>query len=300
MNDKIVFAGGSDFCLPTFSALNQYHYIHTVMVLKEKTQPNPLVSAANHTGIDIITVSDLRTEADEELLTRIEPDLIITCSFGHIIPEKLLVLPTKGWINIHASLLPRWRGASPIQHALLHGDTETGVTIFKLNRDVDCGEVILQRGISIEPDDNYISLSKKLSDLSASMIHQAIGMSKTKEQGIGVQATHAPKISKGQGKIKWDADAVFIDRQIRAFCQWPKSWCIFGNNEIIVIKSKPIGGSINTAIPGHIMIQKGKLLVACGKGLLEVVELQPQGKRKMNASDFINGYIKNARTDLFE
>ena len=292
--NNIVFAGGSNFCIPSFNALIEAKKISAVMAIKpkNKTNKNILIEQASKNNIPIITINNLKNQADQQLLLEHRPELIITCSFGCIVPNSLLNVPKYGWINIHASLLPYWRGASPIQYSLLNGDNKTGVTIFRLVKEIDCGPILVQKEISIDENDYYGDLSHKLAALASNMIVGALSQTNAKPQPCETSHQRASKINKSQGIINWNQPALDIYRQVKAFHVWPRSWFYFNDKKIIIDRAVAVESQHEYEV-GKLIISDAKLLIACYKSMLEIHYLQPQGKKIMSAKDFINGYLKN-------
>ncbi len=226
-------------------------------------------------------------------LLAIKPDLAIIAAYGKIIPKTILDIPKYGTINTHASLLPAYRGASPIQHVILNGDKETGVTIMKIDEEMDHGPIISNVKIQISNDDTFESLSQKLAISGAKLLIKIIpdyiyGKIKPIEQDHS-KATYTKIIKKEDGKIDWSKSAGEIERMMRAFYPWPTTWAIW-NNKILKIIEADIAGGNNHEIGKIFLINKKELAVKCGDGNLIIKKLQLEGGKILSAKEFLNGH----------
>lgn len=227
-----------------------------------------------------------------EVLKSLQPDLVVTVAYGRLIRKAELELPKFGWLNIHFSLLPRWRGASPVQQAILHGDAVTGVTVFRLDEGMDTGPVFVSREHKLIGNETSESLLKELSAVGIDALSQALTMlengdSPYIQSSEGV--TLAPKITKNDGQIDWTQGAKTIENKIRAMHPWPGAWSSFRGNRIIINSAIVNEEYVTPKIaPGAISAEKS-ILVECGVGQLELVEVTPEGKRKMSAAEWIRG-----------
>jgi len=226
-----------------------------------------------------------------EEVRKLNPDLIVVHAFGQILPKALLEIPKFGVINVHASLLPKYRGAAPAQWAILNGEPETGVTIMRMDEKLDTGPILLQQKVPIEDSDTTGTLLRKLSELGRELLLSAVqglkaGTIKAVPQDES-QATYAPPIDKEQGKINWNEPVLLIWRKVRAFNPWPGAYLGEGNNLIKIWKAEPAEGK---GEPGMILEAHNKWIeVACAQGSLRILELQPAGKRRMSAEAFLAG-----------
>ena len=215
---------------------------------------------------------------------------MIVAAYGLILPPAILSATKRGAINIHGSLLPRWRGAAPIQRAILAGDTETGVSIMQLNEGLDTGPVFARRSIALGPNDDFGSVHDKLADLGARLLLEVLaglpaGIARATPQP-DAGATYAAKIDKGETRLKWEKPAVELERAVRAFRPAPGAVAHFQGEPLKIWRARAEHG---TGAPGTI-IDAGKLQVACGSGALTIEELQPAGGRRMAATDFLRGH----------
>lgn len=303
---KIVFFGTPEFAVPALKALHQEGF-NIVLVVTQVDQPvgrkqiltpTPVKVKAKELGLEICQrFEDLKLKTKN-----LKPDLGIVAAYGKIIPKKILDLFPLGLLNIHPSLLPKYRGPSPIQNAILNGDKETGVTIIKLDEKMDHGPKLKAQSLKLKTNYNYESLSEKLADLGAKMLVAILpdylaGKIKLEPQDDD-KATYTKIIAKGDGKINWQKSAVEIERQIRAYAPWPGCFSEFVINGkkinvkiVRAIHELPVHGNNQPNI-GKFSIKNGQLFVQCGSGSLLIEKLQPEGKKEMTAKEFINGYLK--------
>jgi methionyl-tRNA formyltransferase len=297
---RIAFAGTPQFALPALHALLKSAH-RVVGVLTQPDRPagrgqqlraSPVKLLAAEHRLPIAQPQTLKTSEGRAELTQWAPDVLVVVAYGLILPQAALDLPRLGCLNIHGSLLPRWRGAAPIQRAILAGDPETGVTIMQLDAGLDTGPVLLERRHPIGLHDTAGDLHDVLSELGALALIEALdgiaaGTLKPRAQPAG--ATHAAKIDKSEAAMDWSASATQLDRQVRAFNPWPIAETRFGNETLRVIRAR-------IAEPGGLHGESGTLLgiaddglrVACGEGVLAIRELQRAGKRPISARDFAN------------
>lgn len=223
-----------------------------------------------------------------EILNKVKPDVVITISYGRLIKLDALRLPKFGWLNVHFSLLPRWRGASPIQRAIAAGDTSTGVTVFKIEEGLDTGPIYVQREYVMRGNEQTAELLDLLSHEATTSLIESLqmiedGVEPTPQSESGV--TLAPKITKEEGRIDWHFTNEEIERQIRALSPWPSAWSLFSGQRIAIISAKLSSFDLR---PGEILSADG-IHVGCGKDSLQIVEIKPEGKRTMLASEWLRG-----------
>ena len=226
----------------------------------------------------------------------LNPDVIIIAAYGLILPKEILDIPQCGVLNVHASLLPKYRGASPIQAAILNGDKETGVTIMLVNERMDEGDILTQKTITINNNDNFEALYNKLSELGANLLLKTLpgylsGQIKPKPQEDS-EATYCQLITKDMGKIDWHKSALEIDRQIRAFTPWPGTYTTWQGKNLKILSASADGSTklTMTASAGEVFKVNEGFAIACGQGALEIIKLQLEGKKPMTAKEFLNGY----------
>lgn len=260
---------------------------------KQILTPPPVKELALKKGLKVIQPESLKDTKTLEKIKEIKPDLIIVVAYGQFIPKTVLDIPKFGCINIHASLLPRWRGASPIAQAILAGDQKTGITIMKLDAKMDHGPIISQKEIKISHNDTLQSLSKKLSKIGAELLIKVLsdyleGKVEPKAQNDS-KATYAPLIKKEYGKIDWSKSADEIERKIKAFNPWPTAWTMLDSKRLKIIKASVLNKDIKNTDPGRISISDNKIIVNCGQGQLVLDEVQLEGKKQMSSEEFTKG-----------
>ena len=300
--------GTPDFAVPSLKKLIEKGYDVKLVVTQpdkpagrgKKITPPPVKVVAEKAGIPVYQPEKVKENSElKKKLLEIEPDLIVVAAYGKILPEWLLNLPKHGTINVHASLLPKYRGASPIQWALLNGEEETGVTIMKVIPELDAGDIISQKRVKIEKEDNAKTLHDKLSEVGAELLVETIplyisGKLKPVPQREE-EATYCPQIKKEMGKIEWSESAEKIFNKIRAFTPWPSAYTTFRGKRVKILKAEPVEGS---GRPGEVIKAGRELTVATGKGALRIERLRPEGRKEISGEEFVRGYrVKEG--DLF-
>jgi methionyl-tRNA formyltransferase len=298
---RIAFAGTPQFALPALRALlGSMHQV--VGVLTQPDRPagrgqqlraSPVKLLAAEHDLPIAQPPTLRTPESRVELAEWAPDVLVVVAYGLILPPPVLALPRLGCVNIHGSLLPRWRGAAPIHRAILAGDAETGVTIMQLDAGLDTGPILLERRRPIGAHDTAGDLHESLAELGATALIEALeglaaGTIKPRAQPAeGV--TYAQKIEKSEAPLDWSASAIQLDRQVRAFNPWPIAETQFAGENLRVLQARIAEPMGTHDAPGTLLgIADDGLRVACGEGVLAVRELQRAGKRPISARDFAN------------
>ena len=251
--------------------------------------PNELASWGMSNGINVL--KPIGRDNLKDLIKTLNPEIVITIAYGQIIPEDLLNLPKYGWINVHFSSLPRWRGAAPVQWAILSSDTESGVTVFKLDKGMDTGPVYLTKTVSIEPDETTELLLTRLSNIGADLAIQSLaviqgGTEPVAQLNSGV--TLAPKINKNDGKINWNVNANEIFNRYRALAGNPGIWTLLGEVRL-KIDSLEISNRTEKLSPSEVLISDEHLLVGANNGVIEIKTITPAGRSQMSAAEFIRG-----------
>ena len=264
----------------------------------KKPRTTPVQAAADQHGIVVHTPETLRSTDEQEVLSAVGADAIVIVAYGLILPKAVLDMPRLGCLNVHASLLPRWRGAAPIQRSLLAGDTETGISIMLVDEGLDTGPVVLQHVIDITPGETAGTLHDRLTGLGAALIVQALArvsggsIVATDQRDEGV--TYARKIDRSEAEIDWGRSAEEIDRQVRALAPSPGAWFRHGAERVKVFACMiAAGGSGN---PGEVL--DGRLTVACGAGALRLQWLQREGRKAMDTDAFLRGQALPPGTQL--
>ncbi|MCX5657930.1 MAG: methionyl-tRNA formyltransferase [Candidatus Omnitrophica bacterium] len=299
---KIIFWGTSKFAIPVLEKVVQTeHRVVAVVTQKDKKQGRhllfkspPVKVAAQKLNLTVLQPEDINSEGFIRQLKSLEPDLFIVASYGKILRASLLFLPRLYSINLHASLLPKYRGAAPINWALLKGETETGVTVIKMNEKMDAGEIIAQEKVSISESDTSMSLGEKLENKGADLVIEVLKLIDSKKARFKPQndegATFAPLLKKEDGKIFWNEPAVSIHNKIRALQPWPGAWCLLNEKLVKLWKTKIIDVDSDKK-PGEIAgISKEGIIVSLGKGSLLIEELQLSSGKRMMAQDFVLGH----------
>jgi len=263
---------------------------------KKEITPPPVKICAQESEISILQPNKIKDKNVFERLKELNPELIVVAAYGQILPKEIIELPKYGCINVHASLLPKYRGASPIQTAILNGDAKTGITIMKMDEGMDTGDIIAQDEIKIEDNDDAQTLHDKLSKLGADLLIQTLpdylaGKIKSTPQDDS-KATHTKILTRDDGEIDFSKTAKEIERQLRAFTPWPGIFTHFQVKKIKIFKLKT-DEEINPLFPpGKIYEAEGTVVINCRDSSIILEEVQVEGKRVMSAKEFINGYLK--------
>ena len=297
MTTKIVFMGSPEFALPTLRSLTEHYLIAGVITQPDQPAgrgrvltPPPIKVLAAQLGLPVIQPRRLHDPEAMEKLHAWDPDLIVVAAFGQILRPNVLSLPPHGCINVHASLLPRWRGAAPIQAAILFGDAKTGVTIMKMDPGIDTGPTLSCRALPIDPDDTTATLSPKLAQLGAGLLLDTLpaylhGELLPQPQDDS-QATYAPILKKEDGALDFNQSAEYLLRKVRAYNPWPGAYMDWARGTLKVHRAQAVDGS---AAPGE-TVRIGNLpAVGTVTGLLVLDEVQPPGKKAMPGQVFLNG-----------
>jgi methionyl-tRNA formyltransferase len=311
---KIIFAGTPAFSATALEALKVAGY-EIALVLTQpdrpagrgmKAMPGAVKVLAKQYELPLLQPYSLNQSGLNAQLDSIHADAMVVVAYGLIVPPAVLALPRYGCLNIHASLLPRWRGAAPIQRAILAGDRETGITIIQMDKGLDTGDMLLQRSIRIECDDTAQTLHDKLSLLGADCIIEALtqlqqgNLSPVPQTETG--ATYAPKLKKDEARINWGLGAEIILRAVRAFNPWPGAYTIMDGSTLKIWRASIAASteSLCARIPGEVAaINSSGITVACGEGSLILEVVQKSGGKKMNAAEFVAGHTLYPG-DLFE
>ncbi len=300
--NNIIFMGTPEFAVPTLQALLD-HGEKVVAVICQpdrpkgrgrKVQSPPVKVLAKKHDIPVLQPTKIRTEAFHQSLEEYKPDLFIVTAYGRILPESLLNLPSLGTINVHGSLLPKYRGAAPIQRAILSGDEQTGITIMQMDAGMDTGDILLPKTIAIAPDDTATTLAIKMSALGGTLLVQALDLLREDKLPSTAQnedfATDAPMLAKDEAPIDWSKSAHHISCQIRGLDPWPKATTKLGKKWLRPYKPVVIAEH-SEQTPGTILaVAKQGIRVATGDGILLFSEIQLEGKKRMAVDAFILGY----------
>ena len=294
---RLAYMGTAGFAVPSLRALAAGPH-EVVVAYTQPARPagrglkarlSPVHAAAAELGLTVRTPTSLKDPAEQEALAAARADLAVVAAYGLILPRSILETPRLGCINLHASLLPRWRGAAPIQRALLAGDSETGVTIIQMEPSLDTGPILAMERVPIAPDATAASLHDTLAELAAQMVGPAIAgldcgrIVPRPQPADGV--TYAPKIDKAEARLDWSRPAAFLHRQLRALNPWPGCWTDIDGQRLLVLEGEPVAGR---GAPGEVL--DNRLTIACGEGALRLTTVQRAGGRPMSADAFLRGF----------
>ncbi|WP_220266735.1 methionyl-tRNA formyltransferase [Enterobacter sp. Colony194] len=297
---RIIFAGTPDFAARHLDALLAANY-NVVGVFTQpdrpagrgkKLMPSPVKVVAQEHGLPVFQPASLRPAENQQLIADLNADIMAVVAYGLILPKAVLEMPRLGCINVHGSLLPRWRGAAPIQRSLWAGDDETGVTIMQMDVGLDTGDMLYKLACPITPDDTSASLYDKLAELGPQGLIETLqllasGKARPEVQDES-QVTYAEKLSKEEALLDWSLSAAQLERCIRAFNPWPMSYFMMDGQPVKVWKASVLEAATNAA-PGTILeADKQGIQVATAQGVLNIEELQPAGKKAMKAQDLLN------------
>ena len=299
---NLVFCGTPQFAVPTLSALAAAGHTISLVVSQPdrpsgrgmQVAPTPVKARAAGLGLPVTQPDKIKTNPEfRSQLEALKPDAIVVVAYGRILPKWMLDLPGYGCINAHASLLPKYRGAAPIQWAIANGEIVTGVTTMRIDEGLDTGDMLLKREIAILPEDTTITLSPRLAGLGAELMIetlQALERDSLKPRPQdNTAATLAPLLEKEDGRADFARPAREIHNRLRGFQPWPGVFTRF-RDKTLNFRKTSLAGSASLA-PGEIRVEAESLMVGCGGGsALAVSELQPEGKKRMSAREFINGY----------
>jgi methionyl-tRNA formyltransferase len=300
---RLAFMGTPDFSAPILAALIEAGH-EIVAVYSQPPRPagrghkeqlTPVHAFAAARGIEVRTPKSLKSPEEQQAFCDLGLDMAVVAAYGLILPKAVLDAPKHGCLNVHASLLPRWRGAAPIQRAILAGDAETGVTIMQMDVGLDTGDMLLKDVIQITPQTTAQSLHDELASMGARLIVEAVARysdlaaQKQPEEGV----TYAAKLSKDEGRLDWARPAAELERQVRGLNPWPGVWCELGSERLKVLEAEPVSGK---GAPGTAL--DGALTIACGEGALRLLRVQRPGKGPMAAEDMLRGFAVPAGTVL--
>ncbi|MBH8601094.1 methionyl-tRNA formyltransferase [Thermoactinomyces sp. CICC 23799] len=295
--------GTPDFAVPSLRVLlEEKEQVEVIGVVtqpdrpkgrkKVLTPPPVKVEALNH-DLPVFQPQKLRSGEGIRQVLELQPDLIVTAAYGQILPEPVLEAPKYGCINVHASLLPKYRGGAPIHHAIINGEKETGVTIMYMVKALDAGDMLLQRAIPITSEDNVGTMHDKLANLGAELLKEVLpsildGTVQAVPQD-DEQATFAPNITREDEKIDWKRSARELDCQIRGLCPWPVAYTMWKGKPFKIWKASVVNEETQDEPGTVIRLDADGIVVATGNGMLRLTEVQPSGKKTMSAKQFING-----------
>lgn len=302
-NSGVIFFGSPDFAIPPLKALIASEYRPDLVVTQpdrqkgrgRKPSPTPVRQAAEDEGISVRIMESFRAEGAIEAIASLEPAYLVVVAFGLIFPPRALGIASKANINLHASLLPAYRGASPINAAIVNGERYTGVTTMEMVKELDAGPMYLQRRIPIDPGENAGELSDRLAVVGADLLLETLrgldgGTIEAREQpDEGV--SFARRLSKEDGYIEWDREAEAVYNHIRGMNPWPGTFTYHRGVYLRILASEVISPGGGSEAPGTVLrADREGLFVACGRGSLRITRIQAPGKKALDAAEFLNGY----------
>ncbi len=294
---RLAFMGTPDFSVPVLTRLvaagheivRVYSQPPRAAGRGQKEKLTPVHAKAQDLGIDVRTPKSLKSEAEQAAFAALDLDCAVVVAYGLILPKAILMAPKLGCINIHASLLPRWRGAAPIQRAILAGDEESGVTIMQMDEGLDTGAMLLVDSLPLNADTTGESLHDALSEMGAQLIIHALeGLAAGTLKPIAQpedSVTYASKLERSEGHVDWSLPALEIERLVRAFTPWPGSWFDYKGERIKILSAELVDGAGEAGI-----VLDDQLTIACGDGALRLNKVQRAGKGVMKAADFLRGF----------
>jgi methionyl-tRNA formyltransferase len=309
---RIVFIGTGKIGVPTLRMLREWRDHQLVGIVTQpdkpvgrdqKLTPPPIKAASQQLGVVAQTTSEYelklpvlqpaRIKMPEaiEAIRGLNPDVIVVMAYGQILPREILEIPKIACLNLHASILPRWRGAAPIQAAIAAGDRETGITVMYMDEGLDTGDILFQKKIEIAPDETGGSLHDRLAEIAPNALREAISLLRHGDAPRTAQdsqlANYAPKLEREHGRIDWTEPAEVIERKIRAFNPWPGAFIELDRRKLKIFRATIVDRS---GKPGEILAIENELVLATGKDALSLNEVQLEGKRRMTAAEFLRGH----------
>lgn len=298
---RIVFLGTPGFAVPTLERIIQAgHFVLAVFTQPDrpkgrggKLTSSPVKDAALRHGIPVYQPERIRRAEAVQQLTELSPDAMVIVGYGQIIPQSIIDIPAAGILNVHASLLPKYRGAAPIQWAVANEEPVTGVTTMRIDAGLDTGDMLLKWSTPVSPEENAIDLGARLARAGADLLVKTLealeGGTLRPEPQMDQDASYAPVLTREHGRISWSDRATRVAAQSRGFLPWPGTWTKFRGQLLHIWKAKP-ANHISSGVPGSMIAAEGRLLVACGEGtVLELEELQLEGRKRLSAQAFCNG-----------
>ena len=304
----LVFCGTPEFAVPTLKKLVEAgHNVHLVVTQPDRPSGRgqelaapPVKRLAQSLALPVVQPDKIKNNLEfRAQLETARPEAIIVVGYGRIIPKWMIDLPRHGNINLHGSLLPKYRGAAPIQWAIARGETVTGVTTMRIDEGLDTGDILLQREMEIDPEDTAVTLAPRLAEIGAELMIETLrgleaGTIQPRKQDHA-EATLAPILEKEEGRIDFNREAPEILNRLRGFQPWPGAFTTFRGKHLTLHRAHLAAYGMGPLVPGEMKVAGEDLFLGCGEGTaLQVIELQPEGKRRMSARDFIHGYRPKA------
>jgi len=302
---RVVFVGTSGFGVPTLRRLREAGVEIPIVVTQpdrpkgrgRKLSPPPVKEAAIELGLPVIQPASIGDAVSE--IAAAKPHILLVVSYGQILPQEVLDIPSIGPLNIHPSLLPRYRGAAPLQRVLMNGETETGISLTWMVKELDAGPIFAIKSCPIDPEETYGELHDRLAEESADFFMEhleelSILTSRKGEPQNHAEATYAPSIKKEETRIDWSLPAIQVHNGVRGLSPSPGAFTLRGGKQLKILRTQVAQASGKAGEVVEANPKRGELVVACGEGAVRVLQLQPQGKRVMTAKEFLQGYQPKA------
>ena len=304
---RLVFCGTPQFAVPTLKHLLAQPDFEIAAAITQPDRPrgrgqeisfSPVKQTSLNAGIAVHQPEKIRTSEAQQLLQSLEPDCIVIIAYGQIIPARLLTIPKLGWINLHASLLPKYRGAAPINWAIVNGETKTGVTTMRIDAGMDTGEMLLQRETEIGPTETTPELAQRMSEMGGALMAETLrGLANNSiapKPQDHASATLAPLLKKELGRIDWNRTATEIYNRMRGFAPWPGAYTAFRNQTCHLwgepVSNDAVSNERTTAAPETLLHENSEWRIACGDAtVLRLTTVQQEGRKRMTAAEFANG-----------
>ncbi|MBN1871569.1 MAG: methionyl-tRNA formyltransferase [Candidatus Omnitrophica bacterium] len=301
---KIVFFGSSEFAVSSLESLYREGFSIVSVVTQPdkksgrnlKVQPTPVKRASKIINLPVYEARAKDAKDFMSFLSSLDADFFVVVAYGNILKKELLAMPRYCCLNVHASLLPKYRGAAPVNWSIINGDRESGATIIRMNESVDCGDIVLQEKVAVSERDTSITLESKLANVGSALLVKSIGLIEKGRASYVAQdsaaASFAPKLKKCDGKIDWRSDTKFIINRIRGLKPWPGTYTFLDKQILKIIEAEEYEGDYGGYLPGQIIVsdEKTGLAVRTRDGSLLIRDLQMEGKRKMDSKLFIRGH----------
>jgi methionyl-tRNA formyltransferase len=301
---RIVFIGSGQLACPVLKALLDSSADSVVEIVTQPDRPGgrrlrltpcPVKAFVSGSGLDVLSPESVSAPEVVENLAALSPDLIVVVDFGQFLKQNVLALPSKGAVNIHPSLLPKYRGAAPIQWAIANGDTETGMTVLYMTEKMDAGDIILQEVVAVHDEDTALTLEPKLAEVGARLLIKTLDLLREgrviRQPQDESRVTFAHKLTKEDGRIDWPQPAAVIRNRIRGFVPWPGCFCEVPDGSSHMLRVLKTRVEPRNGVPGTVLELRGDgPLVACGEDALRLLEVQPEGKKPMTGVAYLCGH----------
>lgn len=301
---RVIFMGTPDFAVPTLDALVAAGH-QVVLVVSQPDRPAgrgqqlqspPVITRARELGLPTSQPRAVRSGSFPLRIASLQADVAVVIAYGRLLTQEVLDAPRFGAVNLHASLLPAWRGAAPIQASLLAGDTVTGVSAQRMELGLDTGPILVERRVDVAPDETGGSLHDRLAELSAAVAIQALSVVEhATPSPQGAAASWAPKLDRESGRVRWEEPSAALERRVRAMTPWPGGWVPWGKGPLKLLQVKAVDGR---GAPGTVLVAGDRLVVACGDGALELLRVCAPGRKPVSGADFVNGLRLSAGDPL--